>query len=298
MRALLRHAKPLGYFATSTAWRVADRLHLAPPRPPVAMVIERAEWAIRWYGSFIVDEVNKLQPGTAWATPDPARLTSGVVQFGSQYQWVVWNRYLSPRCRNVVSFMHGKPEDGDEAWHAMSRQFIKHRCRSIARVVCTAARVVDGAFTRLVGRARASKPRATSRSACDRTGMFKPATPDDRQAAMRRRYGIEDRPCSASDRSRRTAQGWGDGDDPKLIKGPDMSARRCRQAAPARVRPVFVLLTGPARGYREEAAWPSSACPSRMTGYDELSRRTRAQRYRCRSTSTSTPRVRKAAPRR
>jgi hypothetical protein len=238
MRDLLRHAKPLGYLATSTAWRVADRLHLAPPRPPVAMVIERAEWAIRWYGQFIVDEVNKLQPGTAWATPDPARLTNGVVQFGSQYQWVVWNRYLSTRCRNVVSFMHGKPEDGDEAARHIE-QFLKTEPK-LARIVCTARLVME----RLASWGVARDKMVNIPIGCE-TGIFLPPTLEQRRAA-RMLHGVPDgHVCVGS--FQKDGQGWGEGDEPKPIKGPDLFL-----AAIDRLRrrvPVFVMLTGPARGF-------------------------------------------------
>lgn len=42
--------------------------------------------------------------------------------------------------------------------------------------------------------------------------------------------------------------GWGDGFEPKLIKGPDVFVAACR-ALRARTRELFVLLSGPARGY-------------------------------------------------
>ncbi len=42
--------------------------------------------------------------------------------------------------------------------------------------------------------------------------------------------------------------GWGDGDEPKLVKGPDVLLKTLVQLKPS-VPELFVLLTGPARGY-------------------------------------------------
>ena len=103
-QAILSRFKPLGYAATAYGRRALARAGLAPARPPVGLVIERADWAIRWWGSFTADEANRIRPGTAWVTTDASELTSGIVEFGSQYQWVAWGRYLSSRCRFVTTF--------------------------------------------------------------------------------------------------------------------------------------------------------------------------------------------------
>ncbi|NJO53444.1 MAG: hypothetical protein HC829_00175, partial [Bacteroidales bacterium] len=140
--------KPVAYRATSLAQRVRAAVGLAPVRPPVGFVIERKDWAIRWYGTFIAEEANRLAPGTAWVTTDPSCLTSGVVMFGSQYQWVEWGPYLSPKCRFVSTFLHGKPEDGPDVARHIDR-FLAALPR-LDRVVCSASLVRD----RLVSWAR------------------------------------------------------------------------------------------------------------------------------------------------
>lgn len=238
MRALLRQAKPLANCAAAAGWRIADGLGLAPQRPPVGMVIERAEWAIRWYGSFIVEEVNRLAPGTAWTTTEPAQLTRGVVQFGSQYQWVDWHRLLSPRCRFVVSFLHGKREDGPDAARHIDR-FLDTE-KHLSRIVCSASLVLERLASWGVPRAKL----VNIPIGCE-TDLFVPPTKAEREAA-RARLGIrDDQICVGS--FQKDGTGWGDGNEPKHIKGPDLFLLAIDKLR--RHVPVFVMLTGPARGF-------------------------------------------------
>lgn len=74
---------------------------------------------------------------------------------------------------------------------------------------------------------------------------FRPASGRERSEA-RRRWGVpEGSTCIAS--FQKDGVGWGEGIEPKLIKGPDIFLAAVRRIA--QVHPVFVLLTGPARGY-------------------------------------------------
>jgi glycosyltransferase involved in cell wall biosynthesis len=77
------------------------------------------------------------------------------------------------------------------------------------------------------------------------TATFTPPTEDIRQRA-RARLGIpEDRYCIGS--FQKDGVGWGEGSEPKYIKGPDVFVESIARLA--KEVPVFVLLTGPARGY-------------------------------------------------
>ncbi len=89
-------------------WRGLDFIGLGPrPAPPVGFVIERADWAIRWVGEHVCGEIERLAPGTAAVTTNPARLIDHVVHFGSQYMWLSWGHAMSRSNRYVTSFFHG-----------------------------------------------------------------------------------------------------------------------------------------------------------------------------------------------
>ena len=141
VRRKIARLKPAVHFVTALAHKARAAAGLGPQRPPVGIVIERADWAIRWYGTFVAEGANAVAPGTAWVTTEPAILTQGIVEFGSQYQWVDWSRHLSPRCRFVSTFFHGKPEDGPEVARHIDR-FMAALPR-LDKVICSASIVRD-----------------------------------------------------------------------------------------------------------------------------------------------------------
>ena len=237
MSALSR-LKPLGYAASSYGRRALAAAGLEPARPPVGVVIERADWAIRWWGSFTVEGANNVAPGTAWTTTDPARLTSGIVQFGSQFQWVEWHPYVAPKCRCVATYFHGGYGDGPQ----MARHIDGFR-RSIPRLahIVTSATLVR---ERLVSWGIPADKISTIPIGCE-TDRFVPPSPEQRKFA-RERFGIRPEEIVIGS-FQKDGDGWGAGDVPKLIKGPDLFLAAIEKLA--KDIPVFVLLGGPARGY-------------------------------------------------
>ena len=237
-RATLARLKPMAYGAAALGHRAVAAVGLAPRRPPVGIVIERADWAIKWWGSFIAEEANRMVPGTVGVTTDPAELTSGIVEFGSQYQWVVWGRYLSPKCRFVSTFFHGKPEDGPEVARDIDR-FLASTPR-LDRIVASASIVRD----RLITWGVPPDKIALIPIGCE-TERFR--APDEAErAAARARFGIAPHEIVIGS-FQKDGEGWGEGERPKLIKGPDVFLAAIAELA--RDLPVFVLLSGPARGY-------------------------------------------------
>jgi glycosyltransferase involved in cell wall biosynthesis len=237
-RAALARLKPMAYGAAALGHRAVAAVGLAPRRPPVGIVIERADWAIKWWGSFIAEEANRMAPGTVGVTTDPAELTSGIVEFGSQYQWVAWGRYLSPRCRFVSTFFHGKPEDGPEVARDIDR-FLASAPR-LDRIVASASIVRD----RLITWGVPADKIALIPIGCE-TNRFRPPG-DAERAAARTRFGIAPHEIVVGS-FQKDGEGWGEGERPKLIKGPDVFLAAIAELA--RDLPVFVLLSGPARGY-------------------------------------------------
>jgi glycosyltransferase involved in cell wall biosynthesis len=77
------------------------------------------------------------------------------------------------------------------------------------------------------------------------TRLFVPPTPEQR-AAARARFAIPEGAVAIGS-FQKDGVGWGDGMEPKLIKGPDLLLETV--ALLKRDFPIFVLITGPARGY-------------------------------------------------
>jgi glycosyltransferase involved in cell wall biosynthesis len=77
------------------------------------------------------------------------------------------------------------------------------------------------------------------------TALFSPATAEQREQA-RAALGIPDGTLAVGS-FQKDGVGWGDGMEPKLIKGPDLFVDA--MARLARDLPVMAVLSGPARGY-------------------------------------------------
>lgn len=205
---------------------------------PVQFVVENAAWAIRWVGEHVRDEIEKSHPGMVEVTVAPQRLANRVAHFGSQYMWLAWGRHMASGNRYVTSFFHGKREDGPEV-SAHIDAFLESAPR-LSKVV-TAASIME---TRLIGWGVPREKIARIPIGVD-TGAFRPPTPEER-AAARTRFGLaDDRLVVGS--FQKDGQGWGEGMEPKRIKGPDIFLDAV--AGLAKHRPVTAFLTGPARGY-------------------------------------------------
>lgn len=211
------------------------------PGAPVRFVIEEADWAIRWVGEHVRDEANTVSPGTIAVTTNPAEVQGRIVHFGSQYMWLSWGRAMGRSNRYVTSFFHGKREDGPEvACHI--DDFLESEPR-LSRIVVSNSLVEERLACWGISRDKVVRiPIGVD------TKLFVPPTPEQRRLA-RAEFGLaEDQLVIGS--FQKDGMGWGDGMEPKLIKGPDVFVDVVAKLA--REFPVFVLLTGPARGFIKE----------------------------------------------
>jgi len=223
--------------ATPFAW--LDRAGLMPrPAVPVAYVVERVNWATHWDGTYVRREVERIAPGTATIVDAPWHLTGRLVHFFSQYQYEAWGPWLARSNRCVVTFYHGKREDDPAAARSIDR-FLAAVPR-IATVVTAASLVEQRLLAWGVPRDKLVRiPIPIDLQ------VFRPATPEAR-ARARARYGVPEGHIVVGS-FQKDGVDWGEGNEPKMIKGPDVLLETIGHVA--RARKVFVLLTGPARGY-------------------------------------------------
>ena len=231
--------RPFRFRAACLPWRLAAATGLYRSKnPPVRFVIENADWAIRWVGEHVRDEIEAMTPGMIETTSEPQRLTQSVVHFGSQYMWLAWGRHMSKSNRYVTSFFHGKREDGPE----VSRH-IDEFLDSVPRL----ARIVTGAGLveqRLLGWGVPREQLVRIPIGVD-TRLFRLPTSEQRRAA-RSKLGIAENAIVIGS-FQKDGIGWGDGMEPKLIKGPDVFLKAVERVR--REVPVVAMLTGPARGF-------------------------------------------------
>jgi len=236
MKDILRPWRPR---VSCLPWRLAAAAGMYHGKgPPVQFVVENAAWAIRWVGEHVRDEVEVIAPGTIATTVEPQRLVERVVHFGSQYMWLAWGRHMSPSNRCVVSFFHGKREDGSEVSRHID-EFLESVPR-LGRIVTSASLIEQRLLAWGVPRELVVRiPIGVD------TKLFCPPTSAQREAA-RANLGIPSGAIVVGS-FQKDGVGWGDGMEPKLIKGPDVFVKSIERLK--RHVPVVVMLTGPARGF-------------------------------------------------
>lgn len=206
--------------------------------PPVAFVTEGADWTIHYIGKGYVDGIEARYPGTIELTAKPYRLFDRIVHFGSQFFWRLWADSLSPSNKVIVTYFHGKREDGPEM--AQNIDYLLGNLDRVARVVTASSLMERRLLDFGVSRAKLTRvPLGVD------TALFRPPTASERQAARARLSVPDGALCIGS--FQKDGVGWGDGLMPKLIKGPDVFVEAAARLA--RQFKIFVLLTGPARGY-------------------------------------------------
>ncbi|HEB79886.1 MAG TPA: hypothetical protein ENI79_05380, partial [Rhodospirillales bacterium] len=181
--------------------------------PPIAYVIEKADWSIKWDGHYYKKGIEARHPGSVSISANPEKIFNRIAHFGSQFIWGLWSEFFSRSNRTVVTYYHGKREDGPEmARHIDEFLSSPHR---LDRVV-TAASPVE---RRLLEWGVPPDKLVRSPLGVD-TALFHPPNGEERQE-VRARLGVpKDSLCIGS--FQKDGVGWGQGLEPKLIKGPDV----------------------------------------------------------------------------
>ena len=148
-----------------------------------------------------------------------------------------WRRMRVAVC---FPYYHGYPGQGDARFDATYAR-LKSEHAGVARVQVTHARMRDVVLDSGI----APDKVRTIHIGVD-TSAFVVPTPAER-IAVRRRLGIPESAVVVGS-FQKDGDGWGEGLTPKLIKGPDVLLRAL-SALQASIPELFVLLSGPARGF-------------------------------------------------
>ena len=111
--------------------------------PLVNFVVENANWSIKWDGMYLKKYLhnNSFNQNLDISKIPIINSTKRVIHFGSQYMWVDWSKVLPKDNKYVVSFFHGKYEDGPKASRHID-EFIKTQ-DSIYKVVTGSSIIFD-----------------------------------------------------------------------------------------------------------------------------------------------------------
>jgi glycosyltransferase involved in cell wall biosynthesis len=215
----------------SQAWRWFPRRYLA-------VVGDGAGWALDREAS----EVARIMRLSGRNVVETARPWSHQVAFFTSRDTALrgldrWRRMRVPVC---LSYYHGYPGQGDENFDRTYELMRRHH-EEVARVQVTHPRMREC----LLEAGLAEDKIHTILIGVDATA-FSIATAEQR-AAIRRRLGIPEHAVVVGS-FQKDGNGWGEGLEPKIIKGPDVLLEALLLLK-ASVPELFVLLSGPARGF-------------------------------------------------
>ena len=204
----------------------------------IEIIVEDANWAIKRFGESICEEILKNSNITIKTSSKPYKSLANVIHFCSQYMWLDWEKYMSKSNYYVVSYFHGKPEDGPEIEEHVEK-FLKS-VHKISKIIVSNTIVEN----RLIGWGISPSKIVRIPIGVD-LDIFTIPTNSEKFSA-RQFYNLPNSSFVIGS-FQKDGVGWGEGIIPKPVKGPDIFLETI-DIIRKKIN-VSVLLTGPARGY-------------------------------------------------
>ncbi len=205
-------------------------------------VIEGIEWVIAWEGRSIAQNIKRIFDLDIKLVKSSKRRLSGIknqiLHFGSRNTYLPdIHNYISNTNNIILTWYHGTDKD---------REYIDNLSEiskkiDVVTTSCTMSR------DNLIKWGIPSEKIIIIPIGID-VGYFKSFLKQDREEIRRKLMIPEGSICIGS--FQKDGDGWGEGLKPKLIKGPDIFCEVVKRLR--KDFPVFVLLTGPARGFVKE----------------------------------------------
>jgi glycosyltransferase involved in cell wall biosynthesis len=204
----------------------------------VVYLVENANWSIKWDGVHTTKYLRTI--GRKAVIDISSRFQAGkILHYGSSYVFETqFFKSTGRHNKHIVTFFHGRY--GEDPLLDKRFDLLKANIANIDAV----------AYANTIMRARLIELGVPDNKLFHvpigvDLDVFKPLSSEERQR-RRKALGIPEGAFVIGS-FQKDGQGWGEGFVPKLIKGPDIFVEAV--AAVAKTRPVFCLLSGPARGY-------------------------------------------------
>ncbi len=202
-------------------------------------IIESIEWVINWEGRNISKNVYALynQPIKILKTSRIriSRIKNQIIHFGSRGTYLPNNyRYVNKENDIILTWYHGTDKDMDYI------RLLPEVSKDLA-VIHTSCTITRDQLIKW----GADKEKIVIIPIGVDINLFKRAGVYSREK-IRKNLDIPDNAiCIGS--FQKDGEGWGEGNSPKLVKGPDIFCEVLEKLK--QKYPVFALLSGPARGY-------------------------------------------------
>lgn len=203
-------------------------------------LVEKADWSIRWDGIYITTNVEKLLNVKSKIVTNCSGIRNQILHCGSRSLYVPhkWKDFHKSN-KIIFTWFHGDKKDPNPDNLAM----IEDLSRAID--ICAFIHTTNArSKQRLVEWGIPADKIVVIPLGVDLC-VFKPANQGAREK-IRKKLGIpKGKVCIGS--FQKDGVGWGPGNEPKLVKGPDVFCDAVIKLS--KKYPVHVLLIGPARGY-------------------------------------------------
>lgn len=198
-------------------------------------VVENAEWSIKWDGQYITDNLNRAGLMHARISTTHIGTRNQIIHFGSFNTFFHSKGFKKPHRSNkvIVTCFHLADDDPRSSFIKKAGDHV-----DLFHTSCTISK------NKLVDLGVKPEKVAVIPLGVD-LSLFKPFSNEQKQA-IKTELGIPDDHLVIGS-FQKDGNGWGEGLEPKLIKGPDLFVKVVSEIA--KKRKVHCLLTGPARGY-------------------------------------------------
>jgi len=210
------------------------------PHSVLCYVIESADWSIKWDGKYITKYLNSQKLLKAKTTTTYKGIRNQIIHFGSRNLFLsdAWGMVDSSN-KIVFTWFHGTEKDKNPENLAMIMALPEaSKKANIVHTSCTISK------ENLIRWGVPEKKIVVVPLGVD-LGIFKPVS-EAQKDIIRKELGLpQDKVIIGS--FQKDGVGWGEGLEPKWVKGPDIFVNVISNIS--RDHDIFVLLTGPARGY-------------------------------------------------
>lgn len=221
-------------------WRFGSHILNIPNHKGLAYFTPNANWATDWVGRYVVEQA-RLAGLNAFTTSTPQLLSDYLLHYADLGSFLAnIDKPHNRRNKIVATIFHGYLDGDNKQLIVKVEKFI--RMSNKLEAVVTASRIMQ---SRLTDWLPAQMPVYCLPIGVDGS-KFQPASPLEK-SKLRSDMNIPlDAFCIGS--FQKDGEGWGAGNQPKLIKGPDVFLDTVAQLHSI-VPNLFVILTAPARGY-------------------------------------------------
>jgi glycosyltransferase involved in cell wall biosynthesis len=202
-------------------------------------VTDKAQWSFHWDAHYITTGLKERLGLPAFVTTDPWKLKNQIIHFGDRYTYLTRKTNdLDSSNRIFLTWFHGDPEDPE----------FRDLLDSLAARVSSIEKIVVPCHITRQALIRAGIPSGQIELiplGVDLSLFVSPAR--EQRETIRKEIGVPGNVfCIGS--FQKDGAGWEGGEEPKLIKGPDVFLETVSRVFEEH-KNMFVLLVGPARGY-------------------------------------------------